>query len=204
MRTTIRPVDWASMKAPLFVAWVGLSLSFWSCGSLESARSGSEGPQTAGAVSEEELSLNTIEGTLARAYDVISGAQGEVRDWQRFHDLFLPGRGMLQAVYRDAEGQARVRHITPEEYATMAQGLFDQEGFYETGLHHRSERFGSIAHVFSTYESRRDPSGEPFARGINSFQLFWDGERWYVISILWDQEYSDQSIPRRYLPSGSR
>ena len=151
-------------------------------------------------LTDADMGVDTIEGILARAYDVISGPQGEPRDWDRFRDLFLPGQGSLKAVYRDRENVPQIRAITPEEYVSMAEGMFDQESFFETGLHHRIERFGSIAHVFSTYESRRDPAEAPFARGINSFQLFWNGERWSVISIFWDQEYPDQTIPRRYLP----
>lgn len=62
------------------------------------------------------------------------------------------------------------------------------------------EHFGHIAHVFSTYESRRavdDP--KPFARGINSFQLINDGKRWWVITILWEGERPDNPIPPKYI-----
>ena len=61
-----------------------------------------------------------------------------------------------------------------------------------------------IAHAFSTYESRymaSDP--EPFARGINSFQLLHDGTRWWVVSIFWQQESEEHPIPEKYLPGGS-
>lgn len=177
-----------------------LALSFWSCGHLDSSRLEPGDSSVYQAPSEAEMVVDSIEGIVARAYDAISGAQGEQRDWDRFYDLFLPGQGILQAVYRDQDGQLALRRITPEQYATMAQGLFDQEGFYESELHQSVDRFGSVAHVFSTYESRREPGAKPFARGINSIQLFWDGKRWYILSIFWDQEYADQSIPMRYLP----
>ena len=42
-----------------------------------------------------------------------------------------------------------------------------------------TETFGQIVHVFSTYESRHARGdAEPFQRGINSIQLYHDGERW--------------------------
>ena len=46
----------------------------------------------------------------------------------------------------------------------------------------------------------RDP--EPFARGINSFQLFNDGERWWVLTIYWTSERPDLLIPDRYIGKG--
>jgi hypothetical protein len=67
------------------------------------------------------------------------------------------------------------------------------------------EQFGQIAHVWSTYESRRDPSDpEPFMRGINSIQLFDDGKRWWILSIYWQHESSKHSIPAKYLLSGNQ
>jgi hypothetical protein len=63
-----------------------------------------------------------------------------------------------------------------------------------------TEEYGLIAQAFSTYESRRsagDP--EPFARGINSFQLMNDGERWWVVSVFWQGEGPDFPIPEKYI-----
>ena len=55
-------------------------------------------------------------------------------------------------------------------------------------------------HVFSTYESRHHANdSQPFVRGINSFQLFNDGTRWYVVTILWWGETPETPIPARYL-----
>ena len=42
-----------------------------------------------------------------------------------------------------------------------------------------------------------DPA--PFMRGINSFQLFNDGKRWWILSIYWQHESADHEIPQKYL-----
>jgi hypothetical protein len=68
----------------------------------------------------------------------------------------------------------------------------------------RVETFGNIAHVFSTYESRRAPGDKPFARGINSFQLVRDGKAWKVVTILWDSEREGNPLPEKYLPQTTR
>ena len=63
------------------------------------------------------------------------------------------------------------------------------------------ERFGNVAHVFSSYESFRRGETKPFTRGINSIQLVWDGRRWWVLSIFWDSERPDQPIPAEFVPN---
>ena len=56
--------------------------------------------------------------------------------------------------------------------------------------------------MFSTYESRRtsaDPA--PFARGINSIQLWFDGRRWWIVTVYWESERPNNPIPPAYLKS---
>ena len=54
--------------------------------------------------------------------------------------------------------------------------------------------------IFSTYESRnRRQTKEPFARGINSFQLYYDGTRWWVVAIFWEEESQTTPIPKEFL-----
>ncbi len=65
----------------------------------------------------------------------------------------------------------------------------------------RVEAFGQMAQVFSTYEASSAPDGTgSLGRGINSIQLWSDGNRWWVMSMLWDDERPGNSIPREYLP----
>ena len=69
-------------------------------------------------------------------------------------------------------------------------------GFHEVETHRVTETFGPVTHVFSTYESRNSIKDEkPFARGINSIQLFHDGSRWWIMSIYWAAENSSRVIP---------
>jgi hypothetical protein len=57
-------------------------------------------------------------------------------------------------------------------------------------------------HVFSTYQSHHDKAdAKPFARGINSIQLYNDGSRWYVLNLVWRGEDDKLKLPERYLHS---
>lgn len=141
----------------------------------------------------------SVDAIIKALYDVISGPAGQKRDWNRFRSLFAPG-ARLMPTGRRPDGVQVMRSLTPEEYATGIGPQLEAGGFYEREIGRRLEQFGGIAHVFSSYDSKRLPSdAAPFARGINSIQLVTDGTRWYVLSILWDSERRDNPIPAKYL-----
>jgi len=95
----------------------------------------------------------------------------------------------------DTAGACRLRIMTPAEYQERADSFLVALGFTERELQRRTERYGDIAHAFSSYESLRRGESTPFARGINSIQLFWDGNRWWVMSIFWDAERPGNPLP---------
>jgi hypothetical protein len=139
---------------------------------------------------------------LAATYDVISGPPTKKRDWDRFRSLFIPGARLIPTAANKSGGGYKVRVITPEEYATLADAYFQKEGFVEREIARKAERYGNIMQIFSTYESRHDASdAKPFARGINSFQLFYDGTRWWVVTIFWQEETPDNPLPKEFLRS---
>ena len=72
----------------------------------------------------------------------------------------------------------------------------EQLGFTEREIARRENRFGNVCQVFSTYETVRAPKdAAPFARGIHSIQLVYDGRRWWIAALVWDTEREDNPIP---------
>jgi hypothetical protein len=145
--------------------------------------------------------VESIDAIIAAAYDVISGSAGKKRDWNRERSLFYPGARLIPTA--SVPGQSAValepQILDVEGYIARVEPLL-QTGFYEKEVARRIEQFGRIAHVWSTYESRHDPSdAAPFMRGINSFQLFNDGKRWWILSIYWLHETAAHPIPEKYL-----
>jgi hypothetical protein len=140
--------------------------------------------------------FDSIENLTHAIYDVISGPAGP-RDWAKFRGMFADGGRLISM--RTTAGVSTANVMTPEEYSQRAGANFEKNAFYEAEVARRVETFGSIAHVFSTYESRRAPGEKPFARGINSFQLIRDAKGWKVITILWDSEREGNPIPEKYL-----
>ncbi|HJT53615.1 MAG TPA: hypothetical protein VJ848_07165 [Candidatus Angelobacter sp.] len=142
--------------------------------------------------------VDTPEHLLAALYDVISGPAGK-RDWDRFRSLFYPGARLMPSG-KNPQGALGVRVLTPDEYATRGQSFFDKEGFFEHSVANRMEIWDHIAQIWSTYESRHaKDDAKPFARGINSLQLFSDGKRWWVLSVYWEAEDENHTIPEPYL-----
>lgn len=143
----------------------------------------------------------SIEAVVAAVYDVISGPEGGPRDWDRFRSLFVPDARLIPVVV-GPEGGTTVRVLGVDDYVRLADRAMAADGFFEREISRKVERFGKLAHVFSTYESRRDEADpEPFARGINGFQLLDTGDGgWRVVTIYWDAERPDAPIPDTYLP----
>ena len=140
-----------------------------------------------------------MDAIVAALYDVISGPAGQKRNWDRFRSLFVPGARLIPTGRRQT-GEVLSRVRTPEEYIQGSSPLLEQNGFFEKEISRRTEKFGNIAHLFSTYESRhKADDAKPFARGINSIQLMNDGKRWWVVTVFWDSERPDNPLPARYL-----
>jgi len=144
--------------------------------------------------------VESIDAIIAAAYDVISGPGDEKRDWNRERSLFYPGARVIPTASvpgrKDVDLEPQMLDV--EGYIARAEPIL-QKGFYEKEVARRTEQFGQIAHVWSTYESRHGPSDpEPFMRGINSFQLFNDGSRWWILSICWQHESAHHAIPEKY------
>ena len=162
--------------------------------------------------SEANLSdVSSIDAIITAAYDSISGPAGEKRNWERERSLYYPGARLIptaRPVTSDEWQVTSENKIAPqildiEGFIARVEPFFKENGFYEKEIARRTEQFGQIAHVWSTYESRHNADDpEPFMRGINSIQLFHDGSRWWIVTIYWQQESLVDPIPAKYVRAG--
>lgn len=155
--------------------------------------------QTPAGPPADPADVQSIDAIVLAVYDVISGPAGEERNWDRMRSLFAPQARLIPSGRRPDGGFGhRMRSV--EEYISTAGPQLEENGFFEVEINRVTEEFGNIAHLFSTYESRRNADDpDPFVRGINSFQLFDDGERWWILNIFWTDERT-APIPAKYLP----
>ena len=144
--------------------------------------------------------LGSIDQVVAALYRAISGPAGQARDWDRLRSLFYPGARLLRTVV-SPDGKVEMAAMDLEGFIAEASPYFEAKGFFEHEVARRTDQFAHIAQVFSTYEATADPVGqEPLGRGINSIQLWSDGQRWWVMSLLWDDERPGNPIPPHLLP----
>jgi hypothetical protein len=136
--------------------------------------------------------VDSIDHIMAAIYDVISGPAGP-RNWDRFRSLFVPEARLTSTVKNP--NRSNVRLLSVEDFVKGGGDYFSTHGFFESAIVNKVQRFGSIAQVFSSYESRNAKNEEPFVRGINSMQVFYDGTRWWMLSILWDEESPTNPLP---------
>ncbi len=142
----------------------------------------------------------SVDGIIEAVYDTISGPAGKERDWERLQNLFHPGARLLRTVVAP-DGGISLSAMDVRAFAEFGAPYFRTNAFYEREVCRRVDRFGQIAQVFSTYAASSAPDGTgPLGRGINSIQLWSDGKRWWVMSMLWDDERPGNPIPPQYLP----
>lgn len=143
--------------------------------------------------------VSSVDTIMKAVYDVISGDAGQKRDWDRFRTLFHKDARMIPTGKNQQTNLHSATVLTAEDYIKRVEPVFAREGFYEKEIARKTETYGNIVQAFSTYEARRKKDDEkPFLRGINSFQLLFDGTRWWVMSIFWQAETPDNPIPKQY------
>ena len=137
--------------------------------------------------------VSTIEGIVKASYETISGGVGVPRQWGRDRTLFDPNSRSV-AIHVDAKtGAIKTESMTEQDFADRSDASLVKDGFTERELKHVIKRFGNVATVLSSYEG--SASGKVIERGVNIFQLYFDGKRWWILSMVWDEERPGNPIP---------
>ena len=161
------------------------------------------GPVIVAVPAAAPADVASIDAIIAALYDVISGPVGQARNWTRMRSLFIPGGRLMPTAPRPGTGTGvGVRVLEVNDYIALSGPQLERIGFREREVARRTEQFGHIAHVFSTYEGRTE-TDSTVIRGINSIQLLNDGSRWWVVSVYWEAERPNNPLPAKYLQSGS-
>jgi hypothetical protein len=97
-------------------------------------------------------------------------------------------------------------HLDPTSFFAMTRNMVDigaYTSFYEFEVKRTVERFGEIAQVWSSYETRRNRRArEPLGRGVNSIQLIREKNAWRVLGLLWDETHADSYLGFPNAPAG--
>jgi hypothetical protein len=162
---------------------------------------GSPGASAAQAARASDVA--SPEAIVAAMYETVQRPPGGRYQWDRLRSLVLPQARLIPNTEQTG-GTFRV--MTVEDFIAWVDenttiGGPDDKGFQEEEISKSVERYGDIAQVFSTYQKHFWEDAQILGRGINSIQLVWRDGRWWIVSVVWDEENGGGPIPPRYLRS---
>ena len=168
-----------------------LLLLLLSCGLLSVARA-----QEPKATVPECPSTATLDELIKAIDAAVTGPADKDRTCTR--QLMLPDV-RLTPMTKTPDGPLAPHILTLDEWIAAIQKR-GHETLSEHQIKVKEEVYGSIAHLWSTYELQVTPDTKTVIRGINSIQAVYDGKRWRVYGILWQAETPATPIPEKYLP----
>lgn len=142
--------------------------------------------------------VKSLDGIVAALYDVISGGIGQPRNWNRMRSLFIPEARIMAIMPKRDSSDLALKIMSISDYIANSGPVLIETGFREKEISRKTEQWGELAQVFTTYETMLDKDGT-VKRGINSVQLMNDGTRWWIISLLFEAERDQLRLPDAYL-----
>jgi hypothetical protein len=141
---------------------------------------------------------------MAALYAGVSHPPNVPPDWSKLRTICAKEARFIPP--RRADGS--LAFFSTEEFiARVSDGIAaraakkEDTGFVEHEIARKMDCWGNICQLFSTYEGRHLASdAKPFVRGINAMQLEKDGNRWWIVNILWDSETPQKPLAAPYLP----
>ena len=154
-------------------------------------------PPAAPTPAANPADVATIDGLMTAYYAVVNVAPDAPRQWDRDRTLYAPWIHFVSV--HDAKDGPEVTTWTHPEFVGATEPLL-KAGFQERELKRRVYRYGNVAHVESSYETRAGQDNPRISRGVNFLELFFDGTRWWVASAVWQGESPRTPIPPELLP----
>jgi len=194
-----------AFKKTMVYAWIATGfVGLAAAAGVQEKKEASQAPaatsSTAAQPAANPKDVESLDAIVAAVYDVISGPPG-ARDWNRFNSLFAPDARLIAVRMPKDGGKPSLAVMTPKGYEERAGKYFLEHGFFEHEIGRKTESFGAMTHIYTTYESRETKDGKAIDRGINSMEFFNDGTRWWCVEIYWDSERPGNPIPEKYLGS---
>ena len=127
-------------------------------------------------IKSSEPGVETIDEIVKEVLSLLSGEKGEIRDLERFRQLFLL-TAQFTVLYHPIDSfPVSTETISFDDFIAMMNDQYYHDGFleYETGK--VVEEYSGIAHVFQSFYAK-DSEGEE-VRGVSSYQLVFFEDRW--------------------------
>ena len=78
----------------------------------------------------------------------------------------------------------------------MLGPTYQKNGFLEEQLEVRVDEYNGIAQVFQVYHCKT-LNGAYEAKGVNSYQLVYGQNRWWIASLMWASDENGVEVPEK-------
>jgi hypothetical protein len=153
---------------------------------------------SAAKIVDDQADVQSLDSVLKALYESLTFPEGKSPDMERFRNLFASSS---VPCVRTTPGAILVTDL--EGFLANFGGRVESgalKSFSEVEIFRTTESFGNIAQVFSTYRktvNTMDP--QKSVRGINSLQVVFKDGRWWIASLIWQDETPANPIPQKYL-----
>lgn len=131
--------------------------------------------------SADSLAWKSPATLVERLLQCVSSEPGGTKQWNSFEALCATDARIAVLLQRPGK-QPVLRSFTVDAFVqTMSK---NNAPFQEKQLNVQIDEFNGVATVWQPYELL---SGNERRSGVNMYQLYSDGQRWYVHSLLWTE-----------------
>ena len=142
------------------------------------------------AQEKTEVPVESIDGIINELLDQITIEKGEKMDTAAVRNLFHPSAILTVADSTNAETASL------DDFLNLLKDPYYEQGYLEKEIHKVVDQYNGIAQVFQTFYGKDSEGAEE--KGINSYQLTYYGDRWWIVSLLWTIESKSAGIPVKY------
>jgi len=147
----------------------------------------------------EPRDVGSLEGIMRAFYEVVNVGKADPRQWGRDRTLYSPWIRFVAIGKSPTGAHPEVEVWTHQQLVDETEQLIEG-GFREREIHRTTRRYGNIVHIDSTYETLMGTGTPTTSRGLNSLELYFDGTRWWIASVIWQSEDAEHPLPPESLP----
>ena len=145
----------------------------------------------------DTTALKTIKGITDKSLELLSVPIGEDPDWDEYRNLFLPTTQKYSLDPTARRGR-EVLSWNLEEFIRNVGPLFGRDGFEEYSIGLTYHEYNGVAIAFQAYHSK-NLLGTYEKRGVNTYQLVFKEDRWWIVNGLFVNEDPNNKIPEQYI-----
>lgn len=143
---------------------------------------------------------NTPEEAVAALWNAISNDAGATADTTTLQRIFHQDAVIFGGRYK--EGKPVVRRSMLADFLKPFAKV-QQKGFYECEISRVVQTYDRFAVAYSVVESRTEKTAtKPDFVGVNSVQLYQDGDQWKILSLYYHVEKTGLPIAEQGAISG--